>query len=164
MVISWFCFVDFSVPFSDNVNQSNRACDPPPLEQTSDLDIFRQRLLCIRQKGKCCYGESKSAHSRICHGNVRRLSLPGYSIGRLTRTALPRVLHLPSSRRARLMSVFCSRSCALAEPVAGLAAAERLMLSTLRSGKSLRRRGTTNESAPMLAGSSCTHTISRASG
>jgi hypothetical protein len=52
MVISLFCFVDFSVPFSDNVNQSSRACDPPPLAQTSDLDIFRQRLLCIRQEGK----------------------------------------------------------------------------------------------------------------
>jgi hypothetical protein len=34
------CFLDFSVPFSDNVNQSSRACDPPPLAQTSDLDIF----------------------------------------------------------------------------------------------------------------------------
>jgi hypothetical protein len=37
------------------------------------------------------------------------------------------VLHLPSSRSARLISVFCSISCALAEPVAGLAAAERLI-------------------------------------
>jgi hypothetical protein len=34
------CFVEFSVPFSDNVNQSSHAWDLPPLAQTSDLDIF----------------------------------------------------------------------------------------------------------------------------
>ncbi len=63
---------------------------------------------------------------------------------------------------ASVSSVFCSSSCAFAEPVAGLALAERF---TERTGSlvpaSLRNRGKTKESAPMLAGSSCTQTISR---
>jgi hypothetical protein len=57
-------------------------------------------------------GSPRAAYSEKNLANVRRLSL----------------FDLPSSRSARLTSVFCSISCALAEPVAGLAAAKRLML------------------------------------
>ena len=48
------------------------------------------------------------------------------------------------------------------EPVAGLALADRFTVSTDRPCARCRMRGTTNASAPMFAGSSCTHTNSRA--
>jgi hypothetical protein len=46
----------------------------------------------------------------------------------------------------------------LAEPVAGLAEAERLTERTRRPPQTRSRRGTTKKSAPMFAGSSCTQT------
>ena len=51
-------------------------------------------------------------------------------------------------------NVFCSSACALEEPVAGLAALDRFTVSTWRPCASRLSRGTTKESAPMLAGSS----------
>src|SRR6267378_1007342 len=68
--------------------------------------------------------------------------------------------------KARARSVFCSNSWALAEPVAGLALAERLTERTLSPRAFARRssRGKTYPTAPMLPGSSCTQTISRALG
>src|SRR5579862_3421568 len=65
---------------------------------------------------------------------------------------------------ASVSKVFCSNSCALAEPVAGLALAERFTERAGMSGKNVRMRGKTYESAPIFAGSSCTHTISRTFG
>ena len=65
---------------------------------------------------------------------------------------------LPS---ANVISVFCSSSCAFAEPVAGVELGARLMLRSLEP--SIRfSRGVTNESAPMFAGSSCTQINSAA--
>src|SRR5271157_2898087 len=63
--------------------------------------------------------------------------------------------------KARVSSVFCSSSWAFAEPVAGVELAARLTLRSLEPTIRL-KRGTTNESAPMLAGSSCTQMNSRA--
>ena len=57
--------------------------------------------------------------------------------------------------KASESSVFCSNSWALAEPVAGVEFAARLMLRSLEPRIRF-RRGVTNESAPILAGSSCT--------
>src|SRR6266404_2924175 len=67
---------------------------------------------------------------------------------------------------ARLSSVFCSNSCALAEPVAGLALGERLMERIFRPllCTNWPMRGTTKKCAPMFFGSSWTHTTSRALG
>ena len=54
---------------------------------------------------------------------------------------------------ASVIRVLCSSSCALAEPVAGVALAARLMLRSL--GPTRRRSlGARKDSAPMLAGSS----------
>src|SRR5438309_1879714 len=70
--------------------------------------------------------------------------------------------HHPLLVNDMVSNVFCSTSCALGEPVAGLALAERFTESTERLPAILRRRGSTKDSAPILAGSSCTQTISRA--
>src|SRR5581483_1854306 len=53
---------------------------------------------------------------------------------------------LPS---ASVISVFCSSSCALADPVAGVAFSARLMLRTF-GPRIFFSRGTTNDSAPMF--------------
>ena len=74
----------------------------------------------------------------------------------------PKSSYLLIPPSARSMSVFCSISCAFADPVAGLALAERFTVKTGRPPEIFFRRGTTNDSAPMLAGSSCTQTISLA--
>lgn len=55
---------------------------------------------------------------------------------------------------ARVSRVFCSSSWAFAEPVAGLALAERFTERTDLGVASLRSRGSVNHIAPMLAGSS----------
>src|SRR5450432_1079198 len=62
--------------------------------------------------------------------------------------------------KARVSSVFCSTSCALLLPVAGLAPLLRFTLSTGRSPAMRFRRGSMLNNAPMLAGSSCTQTMS----
>ena len=63
------------------------------------------------------------------------------------------------------MSVFSSISWALAEPVAGLAEAVRLTLSTGRSVRqALEQWHHVGRARPWFAGSSCTQTISVAVG
>src|ERR1700722_14045806 len=64
---------------------------------------------------------------------------------------------------ASVINVFCSNSCAFADPVAGLALGERFTLRTGRpSPASLRSFGTIFESDPIFHGPSCTQTISPA--
>src|SRR5271155_6077996 len=62
--------------------------------------------------------------------------------------------------KAKVSSVFCSTSCALALPVAGLALELRFTESTWRLPAMRWRRGSMLNNAPMLAGSSWTQTIS----
>src|SRR5580693_6783829 len=62
--------------------------------------------------------------------------------------------------KASVSSVFCSTSWALLLPVAGLAPELRFTLSTGRPPEMRFRRGSMLNIAPMLAGSSCTQTIS----
>src|SRR6202451_2510665 len=62
--------------------------------------------------------------------------------------------------KASVSSVFCSTSCALALPVAGLALELRFTDITGLSPAILYKRSSMLKSAPMLAGSSCTQTIS----
>jgi hypothetical protein len=64
---------------------------------------------------------------------------------------------------ANRIKVSCSIRWARAEPVAGLAEAERLTVRTWRPRAMRSMRGTTKKRAPMLAGSSCAQTMSRAS-
>src|SRR6202030_3697456 len=64
--------------------------------------------------------------------------------------------------KSSVRRVFCSISCVVLEPVAGLPVAERFTEGTARPRESRSRRGNRNASAPMFAGSSCTHTNSRA--
>src|SRR3954464_12088545 len=61
---------------------------------------------------------------------------------------------------ASASSVCCSMACAFAEPVAGLADAERRTERNGRPSRSRFRRAMMNARAPMFAGSSCTHTKS----
>src|SRR5271165_5603790 len=68
---------------------------------------------------------------------------------------VPRGTNYAGLPKASVISVFCSSSWALAEPVAGVEFAARLMLRSLEPRIRV-RRAVTNESAPMLAGSSCT--------
>ena len=66
--------------------------------------------------------------------------------------------------KASASKVFCWTSCPLPEPVAGLGLAESFTERTARGFANRRRRGMRKDSAPMLAGSSCTHTTSRPRG
>ena len=89
----------------------------------------------------------------------RRLRLAGGSGRVRARDPAPTVPPKASASR-----VCCSMVWALAEPVAGLPLAERLTERTRPAAASRSRRGSTKKSAPMLAGSSCTQTTSRAWG
>src|SRR3954447_20656684 len=68
------------------------------------------------------------------------------------------------SAKAEAISSRCSTSCTLADPTAGLADALRLTRRSARPPSSSGRLTAMNCQAPMLAGSSCTHTSSASAG